>query len=286
MYLFSSRAARNRKRAIKRNRKNEQSVITRFFTLIVMIKTSKKRDVWIWSVFVLLGLLLFANGIFNAVPINGFDSRFWAYVFLSACAVFSCYFADTKKSKYLIYSCAAILQSMLIADLNFEDVVIQSCICALSIGLSVFLLIKYRNAKATKIVEKKRLTEPVFSQINKFNLFANMVCIVGLLALLFVISENVIFRIAVVFGICLISLTLTYIKQRYKRTAFNRSLNIREYIFVTFWLVAALINAIILRDTRQDLGYVALIIIVLMTDYFIFDRPLVIEKLLCLSEQS
>ena len=113
-----------------------------------------------------------------------------------------------------------------------------------------------------------------------------MICTVGLLALLFGISENVIFGIAVVFGICLISLTLTYIKQRYKKAAFGQSPNIREYIFVTFWLVAALINAIILRDTRQDLGYVALIIIVLMTDYFIFDRPLVIEKLLCLSKQS
>lgn len=233
-----------------------------------------------------LGLLLFANGIFNVVSVDGFDSRFWAYVFLSACAVFSCYFADTKKSKYSLYSCAAILQSLLIADLNFENVVIQSSICALSIGLSAFLLVKYRNAKAKNIVERKRLTDPVFAQINKFNLFANMICAVGILALLFGVSANVIFRIAVALGICLISLILTYIKQRYKRAAFGQSPNIGEYIFVTFWLVATLINAVILRDTRQGLGYVALIIVVLMTDYFIFDRPLVMEKLLCLSEQS
>ena len=251
-----------------------------------MIKTSKKRDVWIWSAFVLSGLLLFANGIFDVVRINGFDSRFWAYVFLSACAVFSCYFANTKRSGYLIYSVAAALQSLLIADLYVANAVIQSCIGALSAGLSVFLLIKYRNAKAMNIVERKRLTEPVFSRINKFNLFADMICAAGLLALLFGISENVIFRIAVASGICLISLALTYIKQRYKRTAFGRSLNIREYLFVAFWLAATLINAILLREARQDLGYVALVIIVLMTDYFIFDRPLVIEKLACLAEQT
>ncbi len=119
-----------------------------------MIKTSKKRDVWIWSVFVLLGLLLFANGIFNAVPINGFDSRFWAYVFLSACAVFSCYFADTKKSKYLIYTLAAILQSLLIFDFNFENVVLRICICSLSIGLSVFLLINTETRKRQKSSRK------------------------------------------------------------------------------------------------------------------------------------
>ncbi len=231
-----------------------------------------------------LGLLLFANGIFNTVPINGFDSRFWAYIFLSACAVFSCCFADTKKSGGLIYSCAAVLQSLLIADLNFENAIIRSGICALSIGLLIFLLIKYRNAKAIKIVERKRLTDPVFSQINKFNFFANMICSVGLLALLFGISGNVIFRIAVVSGICLISLTLTYLKQRYKRAAFERDLNGWEYLFVAFWLVATLIDAIILRDTRQELGYAAIIIIVLITDYFIFDRPLVIEKMLRLSK--
>ena len=247
--------------------------------------TSKKRDVWIYSVFAFFGSLLFANGIFGFVHINGFDSRFWAYVILSACAVFSCYFADTKKSKYLIYSCAAILQSLLIADLNFENVVIRSSICALSIGLPIFLLIKFRSAKTTKIVERKRLTEPVFSQINKFNLFANMICIVGLLALLFGISENTIFRITVVVGICLISLSLIYIKQRYKKSAFCQNPDIKEFIFVAFWLVATLINAIILRDVRQGLGYVALIIIVLMTDYFIFDRPLVVEKLICISKQ-
>ena len=178
------------------------------------------------------------------------------------------------------------MQSLIIVDLNFVNVVIQSSICSLSIGLSVFLLIKYGNAKTTNIVERKRLTEPVFSQINKFNLFANMVCIIGLLALLFGVSENVIIRIAVALGICLMSLILTYIKHRYKRAAFGHSPNIGEYIFVTFWLVATLINAVILRDTRQGLGYVALIIVVLMTDYFIFDRPLVIEKLLYLSEQS
>ncbi len=247
--------------------------------------TSKKRDVWIYSVFVFFGSLLFANGIFGFVHINGFDSRFWAYVILSACAVFSCYFADTKKSKYMIYSCAVILQSLLIVDLNFENIVIRSSICALLIGLTIFLLIKYRNAKTTKIVERKRLTEPVFSQINKFNLFANMICIVGLLALLFGISENAIFRIAIVFGILLISLSLIYIKQRYKRSVFGQNLDIREFIFVAFWSVAMLLNAIILRNTRQVLGYVALMIIVLMTDYFIFDRPLVIEKLICISKQ-
>ncbi len=250
-----------------------------------MIKTSKKRDIWIWSIFVFCGLLLFANGIFGVVRIADFDSGFWAYVFLSACAVFSCYFADTKKSGYLIYSVAAVLQSLLITDFYFENVIIRSSICALSIGLSIFLFIKYRNAKATKIVERKRLTEPVFSQINKFNLFAIMICTVGLLALLFGISENAVFRIAVVFGICFISLTFIYIKQCYKRTAFGRNPNIREYIFVAFWLIATLVNAIILRDTRQNLGYAALIIIVIMTDYFIFDRPLIIEKLISLSAQ-
>lgn len=178
------------------------------------------------------------------------------------------------------------MQSLLISDLYFENAVIRSGICALSIGISIFLLIKYRNAKATKIVERKRLTEPVFSQINKFNFFANMLCTVGLLALLLFISENVIFRIAVVFGICLISVTLIYIKQQYRRAVFGRGPNIREYLFVAFWLIATLINAIILRESRQGLGYAALIIIVLMTDYFIFDRPLVIEKLIDLSEQS
>ncbi len=81
---------------------------------------------------------------------------------LSASAVFSCYFADTKKSKYLIYSCAVILQLLLIVDLNFKNIVIRSSICVLLIGLTIFLLIKYRNAKTTKIVERKLLTEPVF----------------------------------------------------------------------------------------------------------------------------
>ncbi len=251
-----------------------------------MIKTSKKRDAWIWSVFTLFGLLLFANGIFDFVRLEGFDSKFWAYIFLSACSVFSCYFANTKQSGYLIYSGAVVLQSLLITDLYFENAVIQSSVCALSIGLSIFLLIKYRNTKMIKIVERKRLTEPVFSQINKFNLFANMICVVGLFALLFEVSENLIFRIALVCIICLISLTLIFIKQLYKRTVFGRKSNIKEYIFVAFWLIATLINAIILRDALQNLGYVALIIIVLMTDYFIFDRPLVIEKLISLSERS
>ncbi len=54
---------------------------------------------------------------------------------------------------------------------------------------------------------------------------------------------------------------------------------------MAFWLVATLLNAIILRNTRQGLGYVALMIIVLMTDYFVFDRPFVIEKLICISKQ-
>lgn len=251
---------------------------------ITMI-TSKKRDVWIWSVFVFLGLLLFTNGIFGIVHINGFDCRFWAFVFLSACTVFSCYFADTKKSRCSIYFGAAVLQTLLIVDLNFENIVIKSFIYAFFIVLSIILLIKYRNAKATKIIDRKRLTEPVFSQINKFNLFANMICVVGILALLFFISENIIFKTAVALGICIISLILIYIKQRYKRAAFELTANIREYIFVLFWLIASLINTIFLQDTRRYPGYAALIIIVLMTDYFIFDRPFVLEKLIFLSKQ-
>ena len=102
---------------------------------------------------------------------------------------------------------------------------------------------------------------------------------------MFGISENAISRISVVFGILLISLSLIYIKQRYKKSIFGQNLDIREFIFVAFWLVATLLNAIILRNTRQGLGYVALMIIVLMTDYFVFDRPFVIEKLICISKQ-
>lgn len=251
-----------------------------------MIQTSKKRDVWIWSAFVLSGLLLFANGIFGVVRIGGFDCKFWAAVFLSGCAVFSCYFANTKKSRCLIGSGAVVLHSLVIADLHVENIIIQSAICALSVGMSAALIIKYRDAEATAIVERKRLTEPAFAQINKFNFFANMICCVGLLALFFGISGQVGFRIAAVFGICLISLTLTYLKQRCKRVAFGRKANLKEYLFVAFWLIATLLNAIILRDIRQDLGYVALIILVLMTDYLIFDRPLVIEKWMRLSEQA
>ncbi len=224
------------------------------------------------------GLLLFANGIFEVVKIDSFDCKFWASIFLSACAVFSCYFANSKKSGYLIYSIAILLHVLTNLDLYVENAVLQASVCALSIGLLIFLLIKYRNVKATDIVERKRLTEPVFAKINKFNLFANMICVVGLLALLFDISDNVVLKIAVTLLICLISLTLTYIKQN-KRAAFGRKPNYTEYVFVTFWLVATLVNAIILRDTHMALGYVALVIIVLMTDYFIFDRPLVIEKL-------
>lgn len=250
-----------------------------------MIETSKKRDVCIWSAFVFSGLLLFANGIFGLVKIDGFDGKFAAWVVLSGCAVFSCYFADTKRSAYLIYPIAVVLQSLTSADLGFENVVLRSGIFALFIGLTVFLLIKYRNAKATKIVERKRLAEPVFSQINKYNLFSDMICAVGLLALLFGVSENIIFAASVAVAIVLVSLALVCIKQRYKRSAFGRQADVKEYVFVAFWLTVTLADAVVFRSAGHDLGYVALTIVVLMTDYFIFDRPLVIEKLTLLSAQ-
>ncbi len=233
----------------------------------------------------LAGLLLFANGIFKIVEIGDFDFGFWASVILSACAVFACYFADTVRSRCVVYPSAAALHSLAVVNLHVDGIAVQVCTCALSVGLCVFLLVKYRNAVPTEIVDRKRLSDPVFFEINKFNLFANMICVVGLGTVSFAFGENLILRISVSLAVCVVSLLLIYIKQS-KWVEFGRKRNAWEYAFTAFWLAAVLANAVIMRRSGQALGYVALVIVVLMAGYFIFDRPYVIEKWRALSRQA
>ena len=243
------------------------------------MKTSKKRDVLIWGVFLISGLLLFINNDFTIIEINAFDCKHWAYVLLSACAIFICYFINSKQACFSLFTGAIVLQALLIAEYYIENIALTILICLLAIIIFIILLLKYKDVQAIKVIDRQRLTEPEFSKINSYNLYTNSICIVGLLALLFGIDAGLWLRILVQILICFISGVLILIKQVYAKFNLSKRINILEYIFVFLWLNVTLLPAIISADTHKGLGYVALCIVVLMTDYFIFDRPFYIHKI-------
>lgn len=243
------------------------------------MKISKKRDVLIWGVFLVCGLLLFLNNAFKIIQIGAFDCKHWAYVLLSACAVFICYFINSKQACFSLFTGAIVLQALLIAEYYMENIALRIAICLLAIIIFIILLLKYKDVQAVKAIDRQRLTEPEFSKINSYNLYTNAICIVGLLALLFGIDAGLWVRILVQVLICFISVVLILIKQVYAKFNLSKRINILEYIFVLLWLNVTLFPSIISADTNQGLGYVALCIIVLMADYFIFDRPFYIQKI-------
>ena len=178
-----------------------------------------------------------------------------------------------QKVCFVIYILSA--QVVIFLEYFFELYALQYILITLFLGFMILPIVKYHRAEVIRIVDKKQLRLAVerdkyLYDFLIYNIFANAICMVGLVSLLFLLVNILVVSVA----ICILAICLTLIKFIYCRRFYVRKtiLYFYELGYILYAIVASSVVPVVCGIYDNPFGNVVLYVSTLLIAYLIFER--------------
>lgn len=248
------------------------------------MKYDRKKDAIIYIIFFFIGLIFYIFKFPKLENLFNIKESEWAsFIIIFACMIFyyvfifSCDFLT--KEKFACILAINLNQLMLIINYLTHINTLKYIIIILSIVLIVILIFKVKKINAINIISKQELylksKTSLFKLLN-FNIFANSLCLVSLIAILYnVISINYF----VIVLTCFIATLLTILKNILSQKFYTKQNYCFEICFINFEILLSSLNTIFSGVTDKGIGNMFLYIVVMMSAYYIFERPYILDEI-------